>query len=167
MMSPPNLYLAGKISKSDWRHRLVPGLRGHVWDDGPITTEAFSYVGPFFVANSHDCYHGPNRHGAVPTDYSFDQNYDQSTVIQNNNASLASADLVFAYITATDCYGTLVEIGWSLAKGIRVVIAFAPDIPSDDFWYGAQQASATHFHVRPCCLPALLADELQKTKPRA
>ncbi len=164
-MSPPRIYLAGKIGKNDWRHRLVPGLRGHVWADGPITTRSFDYVGPFFVACDHGCNHGPNRHGAVGNDYSYDQNYDQDDVIRNNMQVLAAADLVFAYIEAPDCYGTMGEIGWALAKCIRVVIAFAPTINHADFWFWAKQASATHSMVRPCCLPELLLAEVWQTKP--
>lgn len=166
-MSAPTLYLAGKIAKNDWRHQIVPDLRGHLWTDGPIHTEAFSYVGPFFVSCDHGCNHGPNSHGAAGGNEIGESEFSKQDVINNNMTALANADLLFAYITATDCHGTLVEIGWALANGIRIVIAFAPGIPSDDFWYGAQQACATHAHVRPCCLPALLGDELQKTKPRA
>lgn len=166
-MTTPTLYLAGKIGKNDWRHTFVPNLRGHLWTDGPIHTEAFSYVGPFFISCDHGCNHGPNSHGATGGYEVGESEFNKQDVINNNMVALKAADLVFAYITATDCYGTLIEIGWALANGIRVVIAFAPNIPSDDFWYCVQQASATHSNVRPCCLPALLADELQKTNPRA
>jgi hypothetical protein len=158
----PRIYLAGKIGKNDWRHGLVPGLRGHLWGDGPIKTKSFDYVGPFFVGSNHGGNHGPNRHGAVGDDSSFDQNFDQQAVIDNNTQALAKADLVFAYITAIDCYGTLIEIGGTLAMGIRVVIAFAPGMPSNEFWYSAKQAASTHVMVRPCCLPQLLLAEIGK-----
>jgi hypothetical protein len=166
-MTTPALYLAGKIGKNDWRHHLVPELRGHLWEDGPIHTNAFSYVGPFFVACDHGCTHGPNSHGAINAGCDADQSLTRQAVIANNNAGLDAADLVFAYITATDCYGTLIEIGWALKLRTRVVLAFAPGIPVDDFWYGEEQSASVHTGVRECCLPGLLAAELQKTKPRA
>ncbi len=163
-MNHPNLYLAGKIGKNDWRHHLVPDLRGHLWEDGPIQTDAFSYVGPFFVSCDHGCRHGPNLRGAVGNECG--PNVTQLEVIDSNNASLDSADLVFTYITAPDCYGTLIEIGWALKAGTRVVVAFAPGIPVQEFWYGALQSDAIHTDVRECCLAAILATELQKTKAR-
>ena len=163
----PRVYFAGKIGKNDWRHDLVPGLRGHEWKDGPIVTNSFDYIGPFFVASNHGGNHGPNRHGAVGDEFSFNQNYDQQDVIDNNNASLDSADMVFAYITANDCYGTLIEVGWALAKHMRVALLFAPGIPVEDYWYCAMQSAAVHTNVHECCLPRLLASELQKTNPSA
>ncbi len=61
----PNVYFAGKIGKNDWRHGLVPALRGHDWGDCAIDTEAYRYVGPFFVSCDHGCNHNPHGHGAV------------------------------------------------------------------------------------------------------
>lgn len=159
-MTGPRVYLAGKIGKNDWRHRLVPNLRAHVWADGPIQTEAFSYVGPFFVSCDHGCSHYPSSHGASSVVECGQWQFTHEEIIDNNNAALENADLVFAYITDTDCYGTLIEIGWALQKGIRVVLAFAPNMPIDDFWYGSMQAAAVHREVRPCCLASLFADEL-------
>jgi hypothetical protein len=161
---PTKLYLAGKIGKNDWRHDLVPNLRGHLWSQGPIHAERFSYVGPFFVACDHGCNHGPNTHGATGGEDSCESPLTKLDVIANNNDALSNADLVFASINAPDCYGTLCEIGWALGQGKRVVMAFAPGIDSADFWFSALQCAAVHRDVRPCCLPALIADEVQKTK---
>jgi hypothetical protein len=81
---PLNFYLAGKIAKNDWRHALVKPtrassspswtLRGvisqdevhHPWLEALY--EAIEgrdhYVGPFFVADDHGCFHGSGTHGA-------------------------------------------------------------------------------------------------------
>ena len=157
----PNIYLAGKIGKNDWRHRLVPGLRGHLWSDGPIGTPLFTYVGPFFVANNHGNNHGRNRHGAVCNNNSYDQNYEQLDVIRNNMAALEAADLVFAYIDAKECYGTLFEIGWAAHKGTRVVVVFPPRFKSSDFWYSAMQADSLRYGIPICHLQSLLNGEIQ------
>lgn len=159
-MKAPCVYLAGKIGKNDWRHSLVPNLRAHVWADGPIHTDAFSYVGPFFVSCDHGCNHHPGSHGASSAVECGQWQFTRKEIIDNNNAALENADLVFAYISDTDCYGTLIEIGWALRKGIRVVLAFAPNVPIDDFWYASMQVAAVHQEVRPCCLKSLLAEEL-------
>jgi len=162
--SIPAVYLAGKIGKNDWCHGLVPGLRGHAWKDGPIVMEGWQYVGPFFVSCDHGCNHVPNGHGAAGGYMVGESAYTRQDVIRNNNASLDAANLVFAYITKTDCYGTLIEIGWALRAGKRVVLAFAPDIPHQDFWYAVGQVNKVYVGVNEVDLPALLSKEVEAMK---
>lgn len=157
------VYFAGKISKNDWRHALVLGLRGHLWADGPISADQFIYTGPFFVSCDHGCAHGANTHGAVNTSCGGEQLSDQFTrqeVFANNLQSLNAADLILAYITASDCQGTMGEVGYAIAKGKRVVMCFAPGIDSADFWFWATACHAVHIDVRECCLPVLLGSAL-------
>ena len=117
-MHTPKLYLAGKIAPNDWRHSIVPALRGHTWADGPIVMPDYTYVGPFFVAcDQHGC-------GPIP---GCDADVTALQVIENNLSAIKSATLIFAYITANDCHGTMAEIGHALALGKRVVMAFAPE----------------------------------------
>lgn len=170
----PTVYLAGKIGKNDWRHPLVPGLRGSLWADAPLKCDTFRYSGPFFVACDHGCAHGPSSHGALPDPYLNDcitEPLTRALVIANNLSALAGTDIVFAYITAPDCPGTIGEIGWAVAKGKHIVMCFAPGVDHSDFWFWAHQANAVYTSVRPCCLPDLLqasvADFLaQSSKPR-
>lgn len=159
-MSKSKIYFAGKIGKNDWRHSLVPSLRGRRWKDGTIDTAHFVYTGPFFVSCDHGCNHVANSHGAAAGYFSGESPYTQHLVISNNNASLEQADLVLAYITAVDCYGTLIEIGSALRAGQQVVIAFAPGIPYNDFWYGTQQARRVYYDVNESDLPELITKEL-------
>lgn len=154
-------YLAGKIDKDDWRHEIVPGLRGHSWNDGAIITDAFTYVAPFFFSCDHGCNHAPGSHGATAGFDHDESPYSPQDVIENNMAALASADLVFAYITAPDCYGTLMEIGWALAKGKRVVLAFPPGFDTREFWYVSGQCAAVHLNVRECCISDLIKAEMR------
>jgi hypothetical protein len=163
-MFKSKIYFAGKIGKNDWRHSLVPSLSGRRWEDGAIETTHFVYTGPFFVSCDHGCNHVANSHGAAAGYFSGESPYTQHTVISNNNASLEQADLVFAYITAVDCYGTLIEMGSAFRAGQQVVIAFAPRIPYGDFWYGAQQARSVYHNVNESELPELLAKELGSLK---
>ena len=157
----PRLYLAGKIGKSDWRHSLVPNLRDQTWNDGPIKTLSFIYVGPFFVSCDHGCGHSPSGHGMVQE--CIEPYYTRDDVIRLNMDAIIKADLVFAYIAAPDCYGTIFEIGVAIAKGKRVVMAFAPGIRADDFWFSSMRCAAVHHNVRPCCVTEILSDEIQKT----
>lgn len=161
----PRVYIAGKISKNDFRHRLVPGLAHHSFGQEEIITLDFIYVGPFFVSCDHGCYHGKGTHG-VMNELGCQEvlEHTRLDVISNNNAAIDRADVVFVYITATDCYGTLVEIGRVTSRLFRprLAIAFAPGVPIDDFWYGAKQADSLYYDVRECCLPGLLAQSLRE-----
>lgn len=162
-----NLYLAGKISKDNWRHGLVPGLGGHTWEQGPISTPGFKYTGPFFQSCDHGCLHGPSTHGvgAGVGTCTEEITYSPADIIRLNDAALCSADLVFVYVTATDCHGTMVEIGIAAAQLFtRIVVAFAPGIDSTDFWYSTARAAAVYGDVRECCLPDILARELSIMK---
>ncbi len=164
-MIKPRFYLAGKIGKNDWRHTLVPGLRGHEWGDGLIETDDSIYVGPFFRSCDHGCFHGRASHGAYNEEGCFgngDAPHSRQDIIRNNNAAMDSADLIFVYINALDCFGTLVEIGRATAQifRARIVIAFATGIPVPDFWYSGLQVDATHENVCECRLPELIAAEL-------
>ena len=163
---PKRVYVAGKISKNDFRHRLVPGLANHAFGQEEIVTLDFIYVGPFFVSCDHGCYHGKGTHGVTnELGCAEELEHTRLDVISKNNAAIDSADLVFAYITATDCHGTMVEIG-RVTNNLfrpRLAIAFAPGVPFDDFWYGAKQADSLYYDVRECCLPGLLARSLRET----
>lgn len=155
---PIKVYLAGKIRKHCWRHRLINGLRDHHWALGPLTQNRFVYVGPFFVGCDHGCYHQPNSHGNVIGCWP-DRDLSQIEVTQQCLTAIDSADLFFCYIDSLDCYGTLVEIGYAHARGIRIVIAFAPNIASptkNDMWFPTKFARNTHYNVCECKLPGLL-----------
>jgi hypothetical protein len=163
-MSKPAVYLAGKIGKSDWRHSLIPGLRGHIWKDGHIELEQFTYTGPFFVACDHGCNHAPNSHGVAAGYFMGESNYTQLDVIRNNTQSLDQAELVFAYITALDCYGTVFELGYAQRAGKRVVLAFAPGVSRGDLWYLTHQANSVHDDVQEVDLPKLFRASLEGKK---
>jgi hypothetical protein len=163
-----SIYLAGKIAKNDWRHDLVPRLRGHTWADGAIETNAFRYTGPFFVSCDHGCNHKPSSHGATAGSPFDESSITRSEVFKQNMAAIDAADLIFAYISSTDCHGTLVELGWALHAQKRVILAFAPSIPVDDFWYASHSAERVHIDVKESHLLGLLTEALwQYKQPRS
>jgi hypothetical protein len=164
MRKPPKLYLAGKIKKNDFRHSIVSDLHEHGPNEGPIENEDFIYVGPFFVSCDHGCYHQERSHGVINDDGCVgDPAGTRRQVIKRNNTALDSADLVFAYIDATDCHGTLIELGRTTANAgnKKLVIAFAPSVGFDDFWYSAMQADSVHYEVKPSDLRELVLKELR------
>lgn len=161
----PHVYIAGKISKSDFRHQLARGLRNHDWDEGFLENDSFIYTGPFFRSCDHGCSHGSNTHGATEG-CSDGATHDE--ILARNNDAIDNADLVFVYITQEDCYGTLVEIGRASAKGKRIVIAFATGFEhKEDFWYAVESADYIYHDVNPCCLTGLLAREIDRLSRKA
>jgi hypothetical protein len=142
------IYLAGKISKNDFRHRLVPGLRDSHWD-GPVTetpilenslARGLHYSGPHFVSCDHSCFHGPNSHGAIDDG----ENCGSSTpeAISHKNRYLVPfascwqirrANIVFAWVESPDAYGTLVEIG--VATGLRKTIWLGGPERIPEHWF--------------------------------
>jgi len=142
-MTTPKIYLAGKIEKNCWRHRIVPGLREHETKNGPIETIDFTYMGPFFVGCDHGCFHGDSTHGALARQTgscSSDLILSHQQVIHRCLKGVKNSDLLFAYINAPNCYGTLMEIQHAVSNGVEVVIAFSPCISRKDFWFACKQA---------------------------
>jgi hypothetical protein len=158
----PQVYLAGKIYKDCWRHRLVSNLRQHTWQDRPLHQENFDYNGPFFVGCDHGCYHQPSSHGNKDG-CSEDFNLQSHDVVDKCLTAVDSSDLVFCFIDARDCYGTIAEIQRAHDKGIRVVIAFAPGIADkyqNDFWFICTKAHKVHFNICECKLRQLFTQTL-------
>lgn len=132
-----SIYLAGKIGKNDWRHDIV-GLRG-AWADnntGESPTDAwpvlgkgvartFDYTGPYFISDDHGCAHGDNSHGcgdeggicggAWPST-------PRSDLVRRCLDAIDRSDIVFAWLDDPTAYGTLVEIGYAVARKKLVII---------------------------------------------
>jgi len=90
--NPLKIYFAGKIGKNDWRHKLIPDLRG-AWNGiecgesvgdlnelQPVTWEQDGFdlqcTGPYFVSCDHGCFHGDTNHGQI-SDFLCDGNPDE------------------------------------------------------------------------------------------
>ena len=143
-----SIYLAGKIYKNDWRHEVAP-IRG-VW--GPPTGEerltpwpvlresvlrTFDYVGPYFQADDHGCFHGRNSHGCDESNCGGVYEAPTRADLQSRCfKAIQKADIVFAWLDDPTAYGTLVEIGYAKGLGKRVVVA-TPDYnyAKGDMWF--------------------------------
>jgi hypothetical protein len=138
-MTKPRIYIVGKVGKNDFRHLLVPGLRGHDHASGPLDCGTFVYMGPFVEACDHGCRHGESTHGVLGTGCELGKpSATRQAVWARNTAALKAADGVFAFIETGDAYGSLVEIGMAQALGIPTKVLFGPDAPRDDLWYAAE-----------------------------
>ena len=148
-------YLAGKISQNDWRF-YSPGFvypedikKGIDFD----VNDNLTITGPFFIACDHGCYHGPNKHGvgavnSLPSIFNMgieksDEEYagcmgtffSREDVLNICKMQIDKADILFAYIDKSDCYGTLAEIGYAHALGKDIVIVFANENLKQEMWF--------------------------------
>ena len=143
------VYLAGKISRNDWRHSIVKGSLADK-DPGPASDpydywqpgrgvipvpgyRSLVYSGPFFTelgnGKSHLIYrHASDAEGVV------------SLLCQE---SIDHCDLVFAWIDREDCYGTLVELGYASAKGKLIYVAGPVFFP--ELWLACSLANKVEF----------------------
>lgn len=159
------IYLAGKIRSGCWRHSIVNGLRGFASNSGATLRSylrermvpclhnsilgVHDYVGPFFISCDHSGFHGENTHGVAATEGDSAcacENTDglgPESVLRLSLASIASADLLFAWIEAPSCYGTLVELGFAAAHRKPILIAGPKHLP--DLWFAYQLASLADF----------------------
>lgn len=181
------VYFAGKIGQNDWRHRLIPPLRGTLIPGEqdlfnpdlviPCPNEGgvgFDYGGPFFVSCDHGCFHGPHSHGVgivsnEGADDAIPQNdlaVRRQMIFAVNSQRLQRADQVFAYLESADCYGTLIELGMAAAHRIPITIGFSPAINlamRDDLWMAAAASARVCFGSAEDCFDEFLRDLPEKT----
>jgi hypothetical protein len=131
-------YLAGKISHTDWRHELVTGgrgLRNFDYDedapfaDQPILRNALGsglhYSGPHFNSCDHGCAHGPNQHGVLECCLE-DIVPERDAIPEAALIQIHRADILFAWIEAPTCCGSLAEIGIARAFHKEIWIGWDP-----------------------------------------
>jgi very-short-patch-repair endonuclease len=154
---PRAIYLAGKISKSDWRHAAVLGLRTALHDHDvqdllPWTErhyyrvfDAFRYTGPFFASCDHGCGHIGSQHGITEAcGYGRSEKIAQYILRQCFDA-IERCDIFFAWLNPDDrsaftAHGTLIEIGYAVARNKEIILA-TPEQPFNDdaFYHGEEE----------------------------
>lgn len=143
MNQPRHIYMAGKISKNDWREKLI-GMRQEplyeqLYDSGRIEfpikqiSEGLIYRGPYFVGCDHGCFHGDSTHGAGaiseledvllsshqtikrPKFNCLGSNPTQLNIFHECMIAIRGSDTIFAWIDSRDCFGTIAEVGFAHA----------------------------------------------------
>ena len=105
----------------------------------------FTLVGPFFVGCDHGCSHGLGMHAVASCNdgMELDVQETRARVLAANFARIKGADFVFVHIDETDCFGTLVEIGYARGVGTPVHLHFGDRISAeerDQMWFAATAA---------------------------
>lgn len=150
-----NIYFAGKIeTKNDWRTNLFPQLED-IFNAPFKINENMKYFGPFFATIEHGSYldrdgFGPNQHGLgingsiyVTDKYTkelVDKNFTEKQVHHLCENWLKRSDVLFAWIDAPDCYGTLVEIGMAYEMGKELFLCFKNESLYKDMWFSRQSS---------------------------
>lgn len=137
------IYLAGKISRGDWRADVVPRLIGnsetlHNGFQVLIPTGAgiaFHYHGPFFTSMGHGMDHGPKSHGNGLDWEAHGAGENLMSVFSRSADAIEQCDVMFAWIDQMDCFGTLVEIGIAHQAGKLIVIGKKEGVDVSEMWF--------------------------------
>jgi hypothetical protein len=167
------IYLAGKISKNDWRHYLVRELswartQSDAHEDWPELTVSgndlnptpWTYTGPYFISDDHGCGHGPRWHGNGDVERGEICGFPQparSWIVRQALAAIDRSDVVFSWLGIDDdeeqssAYGTLAELGYASGRGKEIIVA-APcvtpvcDCALDELWFAARLPGVRVIH---------------------
>jgi hypothetical protein len=151
-----NIYLAGKIGRSDWRNsfmndprfayvntlvqnasaELAWGISGNsiILPSG----QSLSYTGPYYTA----CTHGGTNYG-YPHASDDAMSSPRECVVDQCKWAIERSDLVFAWVSTEDCFGTLAEIGYAAAKD-KIVFVAGPT-PFRELWFSYALADEVYF----------------------
>ena len=144
----PNVYLAGKITGSNWRELFLPPGSTDAWGTNLPEPSGFTFAGPQGITGCGDraCARCTFRHAThgEPKVCSSHFSADGDSVFRDNTTAIQSADIVLAYINEADAFGTLAEIGYASALGKHVVLCLGPKADSRELWFVAKFAAEVH-----------------------
>ena len=123
----------------------------------------FGYSGPWTVGCDHGCAHvageenpwtssgsaqgyGTGTHGSANNSCSLSSGGGDvgSIVFERSMAGIARADAVFVWLEDTECYGTLLEVGYAYAMKKPIFLAHAPTVyPNGEMWFAFKAATKT------------------------
>lgn len=193
-ITPLRVYLAGKISEGSWRRSLLDTI-GPVFDSnaerdelaichsiyessviGPVAAGAVDgghdYVGPYAVDvyGGHGNPYDEGGHGVNFTEDPLEPVVSFERVHAKCLMSVISADVVFAYLSQPDVYGTISEIAYASARGKEHIwIAMTPEFERDygrDFWFVRQFATDEIIEADPLTAWRTLLDRNITRNPR-
>ena len=140
------IYLAGKISKNDWRTELTTDTMPCDVRDWrklkalPLVADVGVTTGPFFIRCDHGCNHGENTHA---TTSGCVEGVTPQEVFEKSLEGIERADVVFAYagLDFADAHGTHTELGAARAMGKFVILVVHPKLDRKDLWFPVNAAN--------------------------
>ena len=126
----------------------------------------FLYTGPFAIQQGHDGTGMDDESHGVDCyiDGAYGHTEDQETakrglVTQTCMEQIRSSDILLAWITSDDCYGTFAEIGFARGCGnIQIFIAYEKHINIDKFWF------VNNMCINFACFPRSITHALELIK---
>jgi hypothetical protein len=143
------VYLAGKADGSEgWRSKLDPGRFGHVVTGPDIfdTRHGSTLLHSQMLAAQKLCNDTVINQGN-PKDF-FPDNRTPREIVESCLHQICESDALFAWINSIDCYGTLVEIGYAIGKGIPVFVAYGEEL--DTFYRNSSDFPEPEFDSNGC-----------------
>ena len=140
------IYLAGKISRGDWRENICHSIRDGKPEDSWKTqfqgihweyqSREFCchYAGPFFTCAGHGQDHGAGTHGNAMLCKAHERDIK---VFNRCMAAIDASDIILAWFDDLFQYGTICEIGYAYANKKPVGIGYAPHMARyiEDLWF--------------------------------
>lgn len=146
MGDKPRVYLAGKIAKNDWRSDI---RRARLFEDEVFPFPAIEsedglavITGPFFISCDHGCTHGKSTHAFQGGCADYFEN-PRAAAARACWIALKGSDLIYAWLDCSTAYGTIIEIGYAVGAGKKVIVA-TPTCTRDSF---------TASDEKPCTCP--------------
>ena len=137
-----SVYLAGKIHKNGWRTSY--GTISPEYESVELLASEFEYdvndemtvTGPVFIECDHGCYHGTGSHGVGADGWGCGgHEICREDVLYICKSQIDRAEILFAYIDCTDCYGTIAEIGYAHANDKDIIIVFNNEELREEMWF--------------------------------
>lgn len=140
------VYLAWKIRKGCWRHKIFSWLRNtEPWwiVEQHYGKYYFTYTWPYFIGCDHGCYHWRNNHWVGANEDWVVIDWEPSRTKKQTVGACYSwvlqADVVFAWIDSMDCYWTLAELGYAQSLFTPVFFYYSDKLEEiDDLWFVQQ-----------------------------
>lgn len=136
---PKRVYIAGKIEdpNKDWRLNIYPS---YPYKENSLPGY-HTYVGPYPLMGGGHGFPVPNTHGLASNGiideniYESQERFYPNFVVRNCLENIDLCDVLFAWISTLDCYGTIAEIGYARGKNKQIFIGIYEDlaIPTSRF----------------------------------
>lgn len=140
------VYMAGKISKNDWRHNLIGKIDNDnigrhdywgIWNNNKkgeyiSFDDKLIYTGPFFISCDHGCSHGESTHGAGESACIENKYPSKKELFNGCLEQIGKSDYVFCWLDDLTAYGTLFELGIAHEKKKKIFLAINKKLEPQD-----------------------------------
>ena len=161
----PQIFFAGKVTRDGFRDQITGNSRSMSdgYQEYCYSGHRFRYGGPFAISCDHGCFHYNSTHGmasgwccgsfkdAEGNDIMVERlESDPRYVVKRCLHQIMTADAMVAYLDSTDCYGTLVEMGYASAIGTPIFVVLSPQMKREEIWHATSGHTGFSGDVEYC-----------------